>query len=177
MTVPLNPNIGPEDLPVPFEEALEDETTPITINLQPVAPADDREQPTIEQKIEGVSHQGYAFSIGVTYPDSSGSENSDEGSPGLPKQTDILSQWLFDAVSFLDRVENISRSKEPFATRVSRLKYEGLVPSSLSNRMQTLNNFRVQVVKERKGLDSTEWNLAAKYIDECRVGWKELTKK
>ena len=93
--------------------------------------------------------------------------------PDLQEQTDVLSQWLFDAASFLDRVENISRSKEPFAARVSRLKHEGRVPSSLSNRMQTLNNFRVQVVKERKMLDATEWKLAAKYIDECRHSWAE----
>jgi hypothetical protein len=177
MTIPINPNFDPEDLPVPLEEALEDETTPITISLRPTAPADEREQPVIDQKLDLRADQGYAFSIGVTFPDWSGSNSSDDQSISLPEQTDLLSQWLFDAATFLDQIESISHSKEPFATRVSRLKYEGSVPASLANRMQTLNNFRVQVVKERKVLDPTEWKLAAKYIDECRVCWDELTKK
>ena len=128
MTVPLNPNIGPDDLPVPFEEALEDEVTPITISLRPTVLTDEREQPVIDQKLDLKASDGYAFSIGITFPDGSDSDHSDDQSPGLPEQTDLFSQWLFDAASFLDRIENISRSKEPFCDPCLSIEARRLSP-------------------------------------------------
>jgi hypothetical protein len=92
----------------------------------------------------------------------------------LGEQTNVLSQWLFDAVKFLDRTENLSLSNEPFAGRVSRLRRESIISASLSTKMQILNNYRVQVVKERKALDFQEWELAKKYVDECRSDWIEV---
>jgi hypothetical protein len=97
----------------------------------------------------------------------------DEGPPALREQTHILSDWLSEGTEFLSRVENVSRSSESNAARISRLRREGLIPSSLADKMLHLNSFRNQVVKERKALDADEWKLAQKYIRDCKSAWKK----
>jgi hypothetical protein len=92
----------------------------------------------------------------------------------LKDQTDILSQWLFDANRYLDQVDPL-HERDPFASRVVRCKAEGVITPALARKMLTLNNFPVQVVKERKSLDSMEWNLARKYVDDSLSDWKELS--
>src|SRR5271166_4816690 len=59
--------------------------------------------------------------------------------PSLGAQTDELSQWLFDAQTFLDGIERVSDSREPFAARVARLKRDGAISPSLSSVMLLLN--------------------------------------
>jgi hypothetical protein len=95
--------------------------------------------------------------------------------PALKDQTDILSQWLFDGGRFLDHIDPL-HVNDPFAGRVTRLKADRAITPALARRMLTLNSFRVQVVKERKPLDGTEWDLARKYIDESFSDWRELAK-
>lgn len=94
--------------------------------------------------------------------------------PDIEQQTNIFSQWLFDATKLLDRVENLSHSKEPFAGRVSRLKREGVMSSSLAMKMQLLNDYRVHVVRQRKSLDDQEWDIAERYMAECAREWKQM---
>ncbi len=103
-----------------------------------------------------------------------GSLDFSKGAPNLKEQTDILSDWLSKAAETLNRVENVPRSIEPIATRVSRLRREGLISSSLADKMLHLNAFRNRVVKERNALDVIEWKLAQKYISDCQCeckGW------
>lgn len=93
--------------------------------------------------------------------------------PTLREQTDILSDWLSEGTVFLNRVENVSRSSEPNAARISRLRREGLVSSSLAEKMLHLNSFRNRVVHERRALGAAEWEVALSYIRECESEWKE----
>ncbi len=88
--------------------------------------------------------------------------------PTLAKQTDALSQWLFDAGRFLDQLELHPDPREPFAARAARLKREGLVKPSLSSILQMLNTYRVQVVKERRPLDEDEWQLVSHGFNKFR---------
>ena len=93
---------------------------------------------------------------------------------GIEKQTDILSQWLYDANMSLNRVENLQTSAEPFAARVARLRREGTISGSFSALMQMLNTYRVQVVKERKPLANDEWQIATRGIRKCYTEWKQI---
>src|SRR6266536_5738906 len=87
---------------------------------------------------------------------------------GIGEQTNVLSQWLFDACKFLNQSEHLADSKEPFAARVARLKREGTISPSLSSLMQLLNTYRVQVVKGRKPLETDEWQLVVQSNARCR---------
>jgi hypothetical protein len=91
--------------------------------------------------------------------------------PSLKDQTDLLSQWLFDAGKYLDRVDKNPLPQEPFAARTARLKREESMKASLSAVMQLMNTFRVQVVKERAALDDQEWKLAVYGAELCRTQW------
>lgn len=93
--------------------------------------------------------------------------------PGIEKQTNILSQWLFNATTYMNGLENIERSTEPFAARVARLKRESLISTNLSALMQLLNTYRVQVVKGRKSLREEEWKIASQSIAICDSEWQK----
>ncbi len=91
----------------------------------------------------------------------------------IEEQTNVLSEWLFDAGKFLDRVDRNPIQREPFAARVARLKREGQIDASLSSVLQMLNTFRVRVVKERSILDNQEWQLTLQGIAKCRSEWSK----
>ena len=93
----------------------------------------------------------------------------------LERQTDALSQWLFDAVKYLDKLQHIANSKEPFAARVARLKREGLISATLSALMQMLNTYRMQVVKERRFLADDERQIVSRGIAKCHSDWKKFS--
>jgi len=94
-------------------------------------------------------------------------------SPSIATQTDALSQWLFDAESFLGRIDGGRRAMESFYTRVSRLRGDRLIPASLSNLMQLLYTYRLQVVKNREALNSEEWEMTSRGIRICASEWKK----
>jgi hypothetical protein len=98
-------------------------------------------------------------------------KQSKSKTPNIKDQTDLLSQWLFDASKFLDRIDKNPLPQEPFAARTARLKREERMKASLSAVMQLMNTFRVQVVKERAALDDQEWKLAVQGSELCRSQW------
>jgi hypothetical protein len=93
-------------------------------------------------------------------------------SASIEAQTDELSQWLFDGMQFLNRIEKVSSSREPFAARIARLLREGKVDRPLSAQMQLINTYRVKVVKERIPLDFEDWSIAVRTIEKTRSDWK-----
>jgi len=111
---------------------------------------------------------------GVSRPADVVSLPIEKASLSIKEQTNILSEWLFDAGKFLDRVDRTPIHREPFAARVARLKREGQIGVSLSAVMQMLNTFRVRVVKERSILDNQEWQLTLQGIAKCRSEWPKV---
>jgi hypothetical protein len=63
------PDFGDDYLPPTFEDALEDEVTPVTFRVEPVAPSDEREQPILEQVVNRDNRDRYEFKLGVTFPE------------------------------------------------------------------------------------------------------------
>ena len=87
-------------------------------------------------------------------------QSSGVSGPSRERQTFLLSEFLREMNALLTKIDDVSKiGFEPFAARVARLRHSGVVSNKLSALLNTVNSYRVQVVKEGVPLNSGEWSL------------------